>query len=293
MSTAAPDRARGRLLRLRDADVHVREEGPADGPPLVLLHGFLTSAHTWRNVSPALARDHRVILVDLPGSGESPAPRGRAWSADRSADLLADLLDALDLPEAVLVGSQMGGSLAAWFAARRPERVSRLVVMAAGVLGETAANLTLYRLLATPVAGRLLARVFPRGPFEERWRAAHGPGHQHDPEALAYYHAHLRRRGHSMAVFGLGMRMSYGPGFDALAEPLRGLPVPTLLVFGEADPLVPVTTGRRFATLLPHSRLLVLPGCGDFPQEERPAEVTDAVLRFLAEDTGTRPDDGT
>ncbi|GAB2830149.1 alpha/beta hydrolase [Actinocorallia aurea] len=287
MSTAAPDRATGRILRLPGTDVHIREEGPADGPPLVLLHGFLTSSHTWRDVVPPLAREHRVILVDLPGSGDSPAPRGRDWSADRCADLLADLLDALELPEAVLVGSQMGGSLAAWFAARRPERVSRLVVMAAGALGETAANLTLYRLLAAPVVGALLARVFPRGPFEERWRAAHGPGHRHDPQTLAFHHAHLRRRGHPMAVFGLGVRMSYGPGFDALAEPLRGLKTPTLLVFGEVDPLVPVETGRRFAALLPASRLLVLPGCGDFPQEERPAQVAEAVLRFLAEDPGS------
>ncbi|MDX6742362.1 alpha/beta fold hydrolase [Actinocorallia sp. A-T 12471] len=284
MSTAAA--AHGRLIRLTDADVHVREEGPADGPALVLLHGFLTSAHTWRHMVPALARDHRVILVDLPGSGDSPAPRARAWSADRCADLLGELFDALDLPEAVLVGSQMGGSIAAWFAARKPERVSRLVVMAAGVLGETAANLTLYRLLAAPVVGRVLARAFPRGPFEERWRAAHGPDHAHDPEALAYYHDHLRRRGHTMAVFGLGVRMSYGEDFSALAEPLRGVTVPTLLIFGEADPLVPVTTGRRFATLLPNSRLLVLPRCGDFPQEERPAEVAEAVLRFLAAEGG-------
>lgn len=271
----------GRLVPLVDADVHVYQRGPSDGPPIVLLHGFLTSAFTWRRVWPALARRHRVILVDLPGCGRSPDPRARDWSAARCADLLAELFDALGLTAPTVVGAQMGGSVAAWLAATHPGRVAKLVVLAAGALGEGSGNLGLYRVLAAPVLGPVAARCLPRGLFAARWAAAHGPGHQPDPAAVAAYHRQLRTRGAVLARVGLGIRRSYGGSFDALAGPLAGLPVPTLLLFGAADPLVPPATGRRFADLLPGSRLVQLPGCGDFPQEERPDEVADAVEGFL------------
>jgi pimeloyl-ACP methyl ester carboxylesterase len=283
LNGGAPRPGEGRLVSLPDADVCVHEQGPADGPPVVLIHGFLTSAYTWREVAGPLARQHRVILLDLPGCGESPDPRASHWTAERGARLLADLCDALGLQAPAIVGSQMGGSLAAWFAAAYPDRLSRLVLIAAGALGEAQANLTVYRLLASPLTGRWLARHFPRRAFEERWQAAHGPGHA-DPVATGRYFAQLRSRGHVMAKMGLGIRLSYGESFDALAGPISGLAVPTLLIFGEADRLVPPATGRRFQELIPAARLVIIPGCGDFPQEEHPARVSSEILGFL---TGT------
>lgn len=272
----------GRLVALSDADLHVYEEGPAGGAPIVLLHGFLTSAFTWRRVYPALAQHHRVFLVDLPGSGRSPDPRVGHWSADRCIEILADLFNVLELDAPTLVGSQMGGSLAAWFAGKYRHRVGRLVIMSAGVLGEAQTNLTLYRLLANPWIGPWFARHFPQRNFEQRWRSAHGPGHTDEIGATAYYFAQLQTRGHVMAKLGLGVRLSYGESFDALANLIEGLKVPTLLLFGGADPLVPAATGRRFEQLLLDARLVVLNGCGDFPQEERPEEVTAEILTFLA-----------
>ncbi|OLR94842.1 alpha/beta fold hydrolase [Actinokineospora bangkokensis] len=273
----------GRTIALDGADLRVYEAGPVDGPPVVLLHGFLTNATTWRDVWPALAERHRVVLVDLPGCGGSPAPRAGGWTAGTAAGLLVSLFDALDLAAPAVVGSQMGGSLAAWLAALHPDRVSRLVVMAAGALGEGAANLGLYRALATPVLGPLVARLLPRGSFEQKWAAAHGPASTPDPDAVAAYHQQFATRGAVMARFALGVRLSYGESFDALAGPLDGLAVPTLLLFGAEDRLVPPSTGRRFAELIPGSRLVLLPGCGDFPQEEAPEAVAAAVAAFLAE----------
>jgi len=275
----------GRLVPLATADLHVYEQGPPDGPPVILLHGFLTSAFTWRQVWPTLAQRHRVVLVDLPGCGRSPDPRIRDWSAARCADLLVELFDALELTAPAVVGSQMGGSVAAWLAGTHTDRIGKLIVMAAGALGEGATNLSLYRALATPFVGPVLARCFPRGLFAAKWAAVHGPGHEPDPDAVATYHQQLQLRGTVMARVGLGIRLSYGESFDALASLIAGLPVPTLLLFGEADRLVPPTTGLRFSELLPDSRLILLPGCGDFPQEERSNEVAAAIRTFLEADT--------
>ncbi|UMP00008.1 alpha/beta fold hydrolase [Amycolatopsis sp. EV170708-02-1] len=273
----------GRTIELPGESLHVYETGPPDGPPVVLLHGYLTSALTWRDIHPVLAETHRVIAVDLPGCGRSPAPSRSDWTAGRAADLIAGLFDALGLSTAAVVGSQMGGSLAAWFATRHPRRVSRLVVMAAGALGESSANLTLYRALATPGLGSLLARLFPYRAFTRLWAAAHGPDHRLDPGPTRIYHEQFRRHGQAMTRFGLGVRLSYGASYDALARPLTALGIPTLLLFGDADRLVPPSTGERFASLIPGSRLILLPGCGDFPQEEAPVVVAATIKEFLTE----------
>lgn len=275
--TAGDKPPRDRLVRLDGAALHVTELGPPDGTAAVLVHGFLTNALTWRHVAPKLAREHRVVLVDLPGCGRSPDPVRTRWTADAAADLLVALLDQLNLAAPVMAGSQMGGSLTAWVAARHPARLSGMVVMAAGALGEGSANLNLYRALAAPVVGTLVARSFGRDAFGRRWAAAHGPGFVPEKSAVDEYHRQLRRRGPAMARFGLGVRRSYGEDFDALAPPLEGCPVPTILVFGAEDRLVPPSTGRRFVDLLPDARLIEPAGCGDFPQEERPDEVTAAL----------------
>ncbi|MEV8057717.1 alpha/beta hydrolase [Streptomyces antimycoticus] len=289
--TSAPEETRaGRLVELTDGQVRVYEKGQPDGPALVFLHGFLTSAFTWRNVHPAYTGRYQVILVDLPGSGGSPAPRGGRWDADRWVRLVAELLDELGVDKAILVGSQMGGSLAAWFTALRPERVDRLVLMAAGALGEAEANLTLYRLLAHRRLGPWISRLFPKRMFERRWLAAHGPEYNPEPGVVDCYFRQFRRQGAEMARVGLDLRLSYGERFDALAGPISGLAVPTLLIFGAEDRLVPVSTGQRFASLLPDATLVVLPGCGDFPQEERPKEIAEAVTEFLRK-TDIPPED--
>lgn len=92
-----------------------------------------------------------------------------------------------------------------------------------------------------------------------------------------------------MARFGLGVRTSYGDSFDALADDLSRFTAPTLLLFGAEDRVVPLSTGQRFADLLPNSRLHLLPGCGDFPQEESPAVVAAAITQFLDDTANHRP----
>ncbi|GAA2217200.1 alpha/beta hydrolase [Streptomyces nogalater] len=290
MTATAQELGAGRLLDLTDAQVCVYEAGRRDGPPLVFLHGFLTSAFTWRDIYREFTDEYRVILLDLPGSGASPAPRVTGWNAERCVRLVDELFDELHIDKAVLVGSQMGGSLAAWFAALRGERVDRLVLMAAGALGEAEANLTLYRLLAHRWLGAAVARIFPRRVFEQRWLAAHGPGYRPAPGVVDRYFRQLRRQGARMARVGLDLRLSYGESFDALAGPIGGLRVPTLLIFGQEDRLVPVSTGRRFASLLADATLVVLPGCGDFPQEEKPGEVRQAIAGFLGRTGPPRAD---
>jgi len=274
-------------LRIARVEVDVTHWGTPSATGIVLLHGFLTSSHAWRRIGPALAsRGHYVVALDFPGSGDSVAPAGIEWTASLAAEMVATALARLGLTRVTLVGTQMGGSIAAWVSTLLPARLERMVLMAAGALGETTRNMTLFRALAQPWLGPWLCRWFPESLFRKKWVAAHGPGHEVDESALAHYLACFRRSGSAQANFALGVRSSYGEDFDQLEPLLQDVKIPTLLVWGEQDQVVPVATGQRFARAITGAELVVIPGCGDFPQEEAPDEVSRLVDEFC---TRSRP----
>lgn len=263
--------------------LRARSFGPATAPLVVLLHGYLTAGRTWDAVCTRLAPQFHSLALDLPACGDSPAPPpGVAWSLDTFAEICDGLCKVLGRDRIDLIGSQMGGSIAAWYAARHPQRVSRLVVMASGILGETAANMGLYRALASPWTGWLVKRILPRKQFLRRWTEAHGPERGPDLANFGYYFDQFRRTADVQTRIALGVRASFGRGFDDAAPLLRGLATPTLLLFGDADKIVPSSTGDRFHELLSASQLVKIPGCGDFPQEEFPELVADEIRRFLS-----------
>src|SRR4051812_2923077 len=107
--------------------LHIRDTGPRDGPPVLLIHGFGSSLHTWEAWSPLLDGRFRLVSLDLPGFGlTGPDPTGD-YSDERSITVLAALMDRLGIGEAAVVGSSMGGRIAWRFAAAEPTRVSKLV----------------------------------------------------------------------------------------------------------------------------------------------------------------------
>ncbi|HEU4727135.1 MAG TPA: alpha/beta hydrolase [Kofleriaceae bacterium] len=272
-------------FRVGDLTLCARSFGPADAPVLVFLHGYLTAARTWDAVCNRLAPRFRSVAIDLPACGDSPRPpRDVAWSLDTFAGICDGLCEALGQDRVDLVGSQMGGSIAAWYAARRPERVRRLAVMASGILGETAANMGLYRALASRWTGWLVKRILPRKQFLQRWSRAHGPERGPNLSNFGYYFEQFRQTADIQTRIALGVRASFGTRFGDAAPLLQGLATPTLLLFGAADKIVPPSTGDRFRELLPASRLVKIPGCGDFPQEEYPELVAAELLRFFSEE---------
>jgi pimeloyl-ACP methyl ester carboxylesterase len=258
---------------------------PVGAPVLLFLHGYLTAARTWDEVCARLQSRFRSIAIDFPACGDSPAPsRSVAWSLDVFAGICDGLVKALGQDRVDPIGSQMGGSIAAWYAARRPQRVRRLAVMASGILGGNGHQHGLYRALASPWTGWLVKRIQPRKQFLQRWSYAHGPDRGPNLMNFGYYFNQFRRTADTQTRIALGVRASFGNSFSDAAPLLRGLATPTLLLFGDADRIVPASTGDRFRELLPASRLVKIPGCGDFPQEEFPELVADELRRFFTQD---------
>jgi pimeloyl-ACP methyl ester carboxylesterase len=271
-----------RELEIDGTRVCYHELGSPNGDPVVLLHGYITSSYSWRDVWPGLAKTCRVYIVDLPGYGDSE-PLKKPWTVDTYADFLSRLFVALNLRKPIVVGAQMGGSIAAWFAAKYPEHVSGLVLLAAGAMGEHHTNMWLYKLVSLPVVGWLMVQLFPRSLFFKRLRNAYVNQDVTGDGKLDPYFRSFRKTGHIQNRIALDVRSSYGDMFQNFESKMRQVVAPALLIFGDQDPLVPLSTGHKFKQAIADSRLEVIENCGDFPQEEYPDVVTTHVLDFIGE----------
>jgi pimeloyl-ACP methyl ester carboxylesterase len=276
-----------RSLSIHGHEMVYRVAGPdpqEGAPVLLLVHGMAGSSETWRDVAPALARDHTVIAPDLIGHGGSAKPR-HDYSLGAFASGLRDLLVALGVERATLVGQSLGGGVAMQFAYQFPERCERLVLVNSGGLGAEVS--WMLRALALPGVEVVASVLFPsfardagdaiwrflggigvRAPhFEEEWRSY---ASLVDPETRQAFLKTLR----SVVDFG-GQSVS---AHDRLY--LADL-LPTLIVWGDADRIIPVSHGYATHEAIAGSELVVFEGCGHFPHVEQPMQFVEALTDFL------------
>ncbi len=244
------------------------------GPPLLLLHGWGAFKELWWSTMLALAPDYRVFAIDVPGHGASPL-RGIATIADL-ATVIADFCKLSGLPEVTLVGHSMGGNVALQLALLQPTLVHRLVLVDAAV---DAQRLPAYvRPYASAAYGWTIIRLSMA--FTRHFNALglrvphlHGGGwlrpwlrrttytSRHNPEAL---------RSLLRSLFA-----------NPLSEQVHQIRVPTLVVSGQFDGLVPLAHSRRLATLIPGAQFVVIPGAMHNPMDERPKAFEQALRNFL------------
>jgi pimeloyl-ACP methyl ester carboxylesterase len=265
---------------------HHRGEGPA----ILLIHGITSSSRTWRAVMDPLAARHAVVAPDLLGHGRSGKPRGD-YSLGAYASSLRDLLALLRVERVTVVGHSLGGGIAMQFAYQFPDRVERLVLVDSGGLGEEvslalrAATLPgaefVLPLLFSPVTrtvgrsvGRLLGRLGLRASADVRG-LAEGLDSLGDADARRVF-VHTARS----VIDPRGQRV------DARNRLYLSEDVPTLLIWGERDPIIPPDHGHRAQGLMPHSRLEVFPGAGHFPFNDDPQRFARVLDEFIA---STRP----
>lgn len=260
---------------------------PSDGRPVILLvHGMAGSSATWRGVMPILGRHATVIAPDLLGHGRSAKPR-HDYSLGSFASMLRDLLVALGVERATLVGQSLGGGVAMQMAYQYPERCERLVLVGSGGLGRDVS--LMLRALTLPGAELVMPVIFPsfvrdvgnavsrrlhdlgvRAPvIEEQWR---GYVSLVDPETRAAFVRTLR------AVVDFG-----GQTVSAQDRLYLAAQVPTLIVWGRNDRIIPVSHAYTAHDALPGSRLEIFEHCGHFPHSEDPVRFAEVLLQFLEE----------
>jgi pimeloyl-ACP methyl ester carboxylesterase len=257
--------------------MHLRDTGPREAPAVLLLHGFGSSLHTWDEWARLLERERRVIRLDLPGFGLTGADPSGDYSDLRAVALLEGLLDARGVARADVIGSSMGGRIAWRFAAERPARVRRLVLMAPD--GFASAGFTYDRPAGVPLMMRALPYTLPLPLL----RGGVAPAYA---DAATLTDAALERYRDMMIAPGVRQAILDRMATNVLVPPepfLRRIAAPTLLLWGEADRMVPAPHAADYARELPNSRIVILRGLGHVPMEEDPARSLEAVTGFLNE----------
>jgi len=252
-----------------------------EGPPLLLLHGWPTSSLLYREITPVLAKGHRVIVPDLPGFGASSKPVDRRYSFELFGSVLDALVERLGLDDLGLVVHDLGGPIGVHWALHRPGRVSRLALL----------NTLLY-----PDFDPTVLDFFTRLMDENRREELVSEEGLHailrvgvsDPDSLsaealkgitAPFETPQDRR--ALALAGIGLHPG---GFADIARLLPGLEIPVLGLYGTDDRILPdvAETFEHVKRDVPHAEIEGLPRAGHFLQEEVPGVITERLARFFA-----------
>jgi pimeloyl-ACP methyl ester carboxylesterase len=267
------------------AEVNYVEMSPSEsgaGRAVLFVHGLSGSWQNWLENIPHFARTHRVLALDLPGFGHSPMPPWEV-SIERYGELVHDFCDALAVGDCAIVGNSMGGFISAEAASARPDRFEKLVLVSAA--GVSSARLrrqpaeTLARMMAATAPISL--KLQERGLRRPRLREAVFKGLFEHPDLLRrealleQFQSGAGRPGLVPAVQGL-------VGYDILDQ-LSEVDVPTLIVWGRNDRVVPPQDAVAFGERLRNSRTVIFNDTGHLPQLERPVRFNRVLETFLAE----------
>ena len=263
------------LVQVGDWRLHVRDSGPRDAPVVLMLHGFGASLHTWDDWARRLSADHRVIRLDLPGNGLSePDPAGDYTDA-RSLRLVIALMDQLGVARASIVGHSIGGRMAWTFAATHRQRTDQLVLVAPD--GFASPGFEYGKAAEVPAVLGLMRYVMPKPVLRMNLAPAYADPSFLTDELTTRYHDLMLAPGARNAML---MRLQQ----TVLTDPrplLATITAPTLLVWGEADAMIPVANAQDYLNAVKGSRLVTLPVVGHLPQEEAAQASLQAVADFL------------
>jgi pimeloyl-ACP methyl ester carboxylesterase len=259
--------------------VHVRDEGPRDDPlPVVLLHGTSASLHTWDGWAQALSGTRRVVRMDLPGFGLTGPHPERAYEIDAYVRFVLALCDALGVQRFVLAGNSLGGQIAWRTALAAPQRIERLVLVDAGGYPLAPASMPIgFRIAQHAWLAPLASRLTPRSVVARSVRNVYGDPDRVTEALIDRYYELTLRAGNRTALFERFARIVPGERIDDLGT----LAMPTLILWGGRDRLIPPEHGQRFAQAIPRARVVVFDALGHVPQEEDPARTVAEVQAFL------------
>ena len=278
------------FIELNGQLVHLRDTGPRhDAVPLVLLHGTSASLHTWEGWATALQGQRRVIRFDLPGFGLTGPVSGRYASGSYGGDDLArfvlELLDHLQVRRFAIGGNSLGGEVAWRVAALAPDRVHRLVLVDAAGYALNPESVPIgFRLALLPGVSHLMQWLLPRGVVEASVRDVYGDPARVTPLLVDRYFELTLREGNRRALVQRFQAQARDlQRVDANVARIRSLKLPTLVIWGGRDRLIPPAMAQRFGADIAGSRVVVFDALGHVPHEEDPAATAAAVLAFWNE----------
>lgn len=273
-------------MRAGDLPLHVQESGTASAPGVdtfLLLHGYAGSSFSWRYWAPGLAERGHVLLVDLKGFGRAPKPMDGEYGPADQAALVTRLIEQRGLTRLTLIGHSLGGGVALLtalgLASAGDPRLDRLVLVASAAYEQRMppfVKLADHPRLSSLLMGALGARLLVRSVLRT---IVYDASRVNDTQVRGYADP-LQTSGAVRALIEAARQLRPG-NLDELAASYPRIDVPTLLLWGRQDPVVPLAIGERLARELPSAHLHVLESCGHLPAEEHPEASFAALTAFL------------
>lgn len=282
---AYPD---SRFERLSGLDLHHLVAGPPGGPTLLLSHHFYGSAPTWRKLVSQMDDRRQLVAFDRPGFGLTERLERDRWgehnpySRGVAAQLGWQLLDHLEVEDAVLVGSSAGGTNVLEMYLLRPERVRALVLLSPAITGDVGPPTTLRPFLRAPQVRAVAPHLIRR--FVGEVDVARTASSWADPSRATAEDAEPYQRMLEVDGWDRGFWevINASPRPD-LGDMLADIDVPVLVVSGDSDTVIRPRWNQRTAAAIPGARYVELPDCGHTPQEECPAALAEVMDGFLTE----------
>ncbi len=267
------------FMTIKGQRIHYRDEGPREDPvPLVLIHGTSASLHTWEGWVGSLKGARRVISLDLPGFGLTGPSADGIYSVAGYARLVLEFLDELKVQRFVVAGNSLGGEVAWRMALAAPARVEKLILVdSAGYDFQPESVPIGFTIARIPVLNRLTEFLLPRSLVESSVRQVYGDPSRVTPALVDRYYELTLREGNRRALGQRLRQMDRGAGSARIHE----ITVPTLILWGGRDRLIPPSNAHRFKTFIANSRLVIFDDLGHVPHEEDPVRTVAAVKEFL------------
>jgi pimeloyl-ACP methyl ester carboxylesterase len=267
------------FIKVAGMNIHFRDEGPkTDKDPIVLIHGTSASLHTWDGWVEALKTQHRVIRFDLPAFGlTGPDPKNN-YTIERYAEVVISVLDKLKVKKAILAGNSLGGYVSWATAVFYPKRVTKLILVdASGYFFEPESIPIAFRLSQNPITSLLLEKILPRSVVEKSVKNVYGNPDLVTAELVDRYYDLTLRKGNRGALKERFDQLQPG----VIADKIKTINIPTLIIWGKKDKLIPLKFGTKFKEEIKNSQLVIFDELGHVPHEENPQSTVEAVKNFL------------
>ena len=268
-----------KFVEIDGMNVHYRDEGnPKDSLPIVLLHGTGSSLHTYNEWANKLAKNRRVVRMDLPAFGLTGPFPNRQYSIEKYVTFIEHFLASQNIKKCVLAGNSLGGNIAWQFTVKNPTMVEKLILIdATGYPFKPDSMPIAFTIAQTPVLNKLLTVITPRFMAKASVKNVYADKTKITESLIDRYFDLTLRAGNRQALVD---RMTME--VDTLAHlNIPKIKQPTLVLWGNQDKLVPLRIAHRFHNDLPNDTLVILKNSGHVPMEESPEESLAVVLAFL------------
>nr|WP_240795402.1 alpha/beta hydrolase [Aquibacillus halophilus] len=247
-----------------------------DKPPIFLIHGFASSTYTFRRIIPLLQEQFSIISVDLPGFGRSEKSTSFVYTFENYAKLLIECMDQFNISNTHIVAHSMGGQIALHMARIAPEKVNKLVLLCSSGYAKSSKKLLIYSSYL-PLFERSISYFIRRKGVEKYLKGALFNQALINDEIINEFAKPLSEKAFYTSLIRL-LRHREG---DLLPKQLQEIRVPTLLIWGEEDSVVPIRVGHKLVKDLPNAQLITYEKTGHLITEERPEPIFKNIMTHV------------